>query len=265
MKHRNRILQWSLLGVGVLFLLVMSSGLCHASQMLSVAPPVIKIDSFFGGAEVSVSAQLPEGCQAVIEVIGEKVEEDLMRKGRHWDLWMNMGEIDIDGAPFLYLLMTSAPKPIVAGNRPWGYEALRRGVSFKGRFRREDQPELFREFVHLKEGHGLYGIFPGAVKISHLDATRSRARATFHLPARVPQGIYRVCLTVIQDGRIMERRCIPFKVVMVGLPAFLVFLASKHKVFYGILSISVAVAGGFLSGFLFRPGRKGKSTEQDQC
>ena len=261
MRHRNRVQQWSLLGLGTLLILVMSSPLCLASQTLSVTPPVLKINSLFGGAEISVSAELPEGSQAVIEVIGKEIEEDMMRKGRHWDLWMNMGEIDIDGAPFLYLLMNSSPQTIVDGNPPWGYEALRKGVSFKGRFRKEERPELFREFIQLKEGHRLYGIFPGAVKISRLKAARSMARATFHLPSRVPQGSYRVCLTVIQEGQITERRCTPFKVVMTGLPAFLTFLSSKHTVLYGLLSICVAVAGGFLSGFLFRPRRKGRSRE----
>ena len=265
MGHRHRVQQWSLLGLGVLLILVLSSPLCHAAQSLTVTPSVLEIDSFFGGAEVSVSADLPEGSQAVIEVMGKEVEEDMMRKGRHWDLWMNMGEIDIDGAPFLYLLMSSAPRPIGPGNRPWGYDALRKGVSFRGRFRKGERPELFREFIQLKEGHGLYGNFPGAVKISRLNATRSVARATFHLPSRVPEGIYRVCLTVTQEGRITERRCTSFKVVMTGVPAFLTFLASRHTVLYGLLAICVAVAGGFLSGFLFRPRRRGKSREADQC
>jgi hypothetical protein len=251
--------------LGALFVLIVSSSPCHSSQTFSVTPSILKIDSFFGGAEVSVSAELPKGCEAVIEVTGEKVEEDLMRKGRRWDLWMNVGEIDIDGAPYLYLLKSSAPQLIGAGNRPWGYEALLQGVAFKGRFKTGDKPELFREFVQLKEGQGLYGIFPGAVKISPLNSTRSMAQVSFRLPSRIPEGIYRVCLSVIQDGQTVERRCIPFKVVMKGLPAFLVSLASQHSAIYGVLSIFVAVAGGLLSGVLFKTRKRVKSKEEDQC
>ena len=256
MKHRNRLRQWSRLGLGTFFLLVMSSPLCRSSQTLSVTPPIVKIDSFFGGAEVSVSAELPEGCEAVIEVTGKEVEEDLMRKGRRWDLWMNVGEIDIDGAPYLYLLMSSAPQLLETGNRPWGYAALRKAVSFRGRLRTGEEPELFKEFVHLKEGQGLYAIFPAAVKIAPLNATRSLAQSAFRLPARTPVGIYRVCLSVIQDGQTTERRCASFKVTMVGLPAFLVLLASQHEAFYGMLSVSVAVAAGLLSGVLFKMRRR---------
>jgi len=233
--------------------------------MLSVTPAVIEIDSFFGGAEVLVSAEIPKGCHCIVEVIGREVEEDLMRKGRRWDIWMNVGEIDIEGAPCLYMLKGSAPRLMETGNRLWGYESLRKSVSFRGRFETGEKSELFREFIHLKEGQGLYGRFPGAIKISPFDATHSMVRAAFHLPARIPEGIYRVCLSVIQNGQVTEHRCNSFKVVMVGLPAFFVFLSSRHMVFYAILSIAVAVAGGFLSGILFRTRREGEFKEENQC
>ena len=151
------------------------------------------------------------------------------------------------------------------GNPNWGYKALSRGISFKGRFKTGEKPELFREFVQLKEGHGLYGIFPGAIKITPLTPTRSMVRASFHLPTRVPQGVHRVCLTVVRDGHPVERGCIPFTVVLAGLPAFLSFLASQRVVFYGILSVAVAVAGGFLSGALFKMRRGGQSKKGDPC
>jgi hypothetical protein len=261
----KEVQRWGHPGFWTLFILVLLSRPCHASQGLSVTPPVLKIDSFFGGAEVLVSAEIPEGCEAVIEVAGREVEEDLMRKGRRWELWMNVGEIDVDGAPCLYLLMSSAPGLINAGNRPWGYEALRKKISFKGKFRMGEVPELYREFIRLKEGQGLYGIFPGAIEISPLNGTRSLARASFRLPTRIPQGVHRVFLFVIRDGQTIERKSVPFKVMVAGLPAFLVFLSSRHAGFYGIFSVSLAVAAGFLSGFLFKGRRRRKSGKGDHC
>jgi len=265
MIGRSRIQRRSLSGLGTFFFLIMSSSFCHSSQILSVTPTVIEISSFFGGAEVMVSADIPMGCHCIVEVIGKEVEEDLMRKGRRWDIWMNVGEIDIEGAPCLYMLKSSDPRLLETKSRPWGYESLRKGVTFRGRIQTGEKPELFREFIHLKEGQGLYGRFPGTVKISSLDASRSVARAAFRLPARIPEGTYRVCLSVIKDGQAIAYECNSFKVVMVGLPAFFVFLASRHMVFYAILSITVAVAGGFLSGLLFRTRRERKFKENDQC
>jgi hypothetical protein len=265
MRFLKKVLPWGPLGFWTLFILVLLSRPCYASQGLSVTPQILRIGSFFGGAEVLVKAKIPEGCEAVIEVIGREVEEDLMRKGRRWEFWMNVGEIDVDGAPCLYLLMSSDPGFLKAGNPTWGYESLRKKVSFRGGFDAGETPELYREFIHLKEGQGLYGIFPGAVKISPLNKTRSLAHASFRLPARIPQGIHRVLLFVTRDGQTIERRSIPFQVVIAGLPAFLVFLSSRHAAFYGIFSVSLAVAAGFLSGILFKGRKRGKSGNEDPC
>ncbi len=142
---------------------------------------------------------------------------------------------------------------------------LRKSVSFKGRFKKGEKPELFREFIYLKEGQGLDGLFPGAIKISPLNETRSLTRAVFRLPTRIPLGIHRVCLTVIQNGQVKEHRCIPFEVVMAGLPAFLTFLASRRVIFCDIFSVSIAVAAGFLSGTHFKKRRGEKSNKEDPC
>ena len=118
MRLGNRVQPWGVLALGTLLYLVPSSAACNSLQTLFVVPNAIKIGAFFHGAEVSVSAKVPEGCDAIVEVIGKEVEEDLMRKGRRWDLWMNVGEIDIEGAPCLYLVMSTDARLLDAGDRP---------------------------------------------------------------------------------------------------------------------------------------------------
>jgi hypothetical protein len=101
MRRGNRVQLWGLLALGILLCLVPSSAPCNSLQTLSVVPNKIRIGVFFDGAEISVSAKIPKDCEAVVVVRGKEVEEDLMRKGRRWELWMNVGEIDVDGAPCL--------------------------------------------------------------------------------------------------------------------------------------------------------------------
>jgi hypothetical protein len=160
-------------------------------------------------ARNSVSAKVPQGCDAVVEVSGKEVEEDLMRKGRRWDLWMNVGEIHIYGAPSLYLIMSSTPRllPREGGNYPWGYNALGQKVTFKGRHMKKEEHELFTEFIQLKEGLGEYGRFPGTLEIHPVNEVQAMVQGAFLLPTRIPPGIYQVCVTVIKKGRVMECRC----------------------------------------------------------
>jgi uncharacterized protein (TIGR02186 family) len=265
-NRRGRLSQMMLGVFGTLFALGASSVPCAATQNLHLTPQTVTIGSFFNGAQLTVSGEIPEKCAAVVEVIGKVVERELMRKGRRWDLWMNVGEIDVDGVPRLYLVMSSDTDllPGDGGDRLWGYEALRKRVSFKGIVTKEETSKLFTEFIRLRESQGLYGRFPGALKISSSNETGSIAQGIFRLPARLFPGTYQVCLTVIREGQIIERRSIPLNVVRVGFPALLAPLASEHAVLYGLLSVAVAVASGFLCGLLFRVRRRSRSEGEDQ-
>ena len=231
---------------------------CPAVNEPRVNPETIRIGAFFSGSHLSVSGNLPSDCEAVIEAIGPQVEEELMRKGRRWDLWMNVGEIDIFDAPRLYYVMSSDPA-LLAGthNDPaWGYAALRKEATFKGTSVGGPNPQLFDEFIRLKEEQGLYGKFPAAVQRTESDEGRITVRGVFHFSTRVAPGPYRVCLSAVKEDRIIQRRCTTLEVSLTGLPAFLSLLATNHAVLYGLMAIAIAVAVGLLSGFAFKRGRK---------
>ena len=232
---------------------------------LQVEPRSVEIGVFFDGASISLSAVIPRDCEAVVEVTGKVVEEDLMRKGRRWELWMNVGEIDVKGAPSFYMIASSTPR-LLEDKRahPWGYRALRRRVSFLGRHLREEEPVLFREFIELKQGQGVYGRYPGALQIDLADEGEAAVHGRFHLPARIAPGTYRVCLTVVKSGVIIDRRCRPLEIERVGLPRLLVLLAGQYSVLYGLLCVATAMGFGFLSGVLFRKIRL-RSKAKDEC
>ena len=77
---------------------------------IQVRPDVVEIGAFFHGQEVKIIAKIPQGAQAVLEITGQTAVEHLMRKGRRGGLWMNVGEVEVQGAPSVYLAAsTSAP------------------------------------------------------------------------------------------------------------------------------------------------------------
>jgi hypothetical protein len=232
---------------------------------LQMTPPSIEIGAFFNGAEVTVSDVIPRDCEAAVEVIGKVREQDLMRMGRRWELWMNVAEIDIMSAPSYYMVLTSAPE-LLGGSwiHAWGYQALGRQVSYKGRHEKTEEAALFKEFIDLKQGQGVYGRFPGALTISPLNAKEAMVRGAFRLPPRTRPGTYQVCLNVIKDKQITERRCIPLEVGLAGFPLFLSSLASRYSVLYGFLCVATAVASGFLSGVFFRKIRL-RSKLKEKC
>jgi uncharacterized protein (TIGR02186 family) len=227
-----------------------------ATQDLQVTPNRIHLGIFFHGAEVTISGEIPEGYDAIVEVTGKALNEHFMRKGRRAGLWMNVGELRIQGLPNLYMCMGHTPRPSHSSHEALGgYEALKERAIFSGDIKESEFNQFFEQFVLLKENEGLYKICPDSLKTTRSSGGSLSLEGTLQLPAKLQPGTYDVCLTVHRNGQVLRRECVPFQVVMVGFPAVLSVLAYHHGLLYGILAVVIAIAVGFLMGFLF----KGKS------
>jgi hypothetical protein len=244
---------------GLILILGMSSATWAFGGGLEVRPEVVTISSFFSGVQMHITGDLPPGSDAVVRVRGKRIEEELMRKSHHWDLWMNSGEVDIDDAPRIYIVLSSDPRLLAPGAAgfPWGYDALEREARFSGRLDPSERTTIFKEFVQLKERDELYRLYPGGLKITQAGPKRWQAHAGFHLPSRLKPGIYPVALWIVRDGRVIERRDGSFEVRREGLPEFLHSLAIRHGIFYGFVAVALAMVVGMLTGLAFhrRGGR----------
>jgi len=239
--------------VGLVWLLTLSSPVWAMDAGLDVQPKMVIISAFFSGVKMHINCDLPRGSQAVLRIRGKRIEEELMRKSHHWDLWMNSGEVDIYQAPTLYIALSSNPDLLsnASDDVPWGYDALERQVRFEGQLKPSERDTIFKEFVQLKERDNLYRLYPGGLKITQTDSGQWRARAGFHLPSRIKPGIYHVALWVIQGGKVTERRDGSFQVLRQGLPEFLNSLARNQGALYGFLAVSLAMVIGMLAGLAF--------------
>jgi len=260
MKPRKRFIKLVLCVPAALFFLVISLPLYAASSKLLFKPDLVRIGALYNGTKVNFSAEIPRGCDAIVEVTGGDVEETVVQKVRRFGLWMNGREITVKGAPSLYLSMSSEPAlltgPGVASL--WGYEALKKGVSFSGHIKVTENDKIFKEFLKLKQSLKLYGVFPGALKVSPSSGARSTVRGSFKLPSNVTPGSYQVSLSVIQKGERLFRETVPLKVVMVGFPELVYRMAKKHAVAYGFLCITIAAFAGLFVGLVFAKSRAHK-------
>ena len=242
--------------IGILFLLLALPGVLRAdTEKLLIRPDSVEISTLFSGAYLDVSARIPPGSRAVVEIIGKKIEEELMRKSRHWDLWMNSGEVDIENVPVLYFALSSDPRLLTAAAPAWGYAFLEKQARFLGRVAPVEEEGIFDQFVALKERDKLYRLYPGGLEISRPSPGHWQVRGRFRLPSRVKPGTYKVVLSIVQGGKVIQRRTASFKVALRDLPAFLSSLAQRHGIIYGLMAVGLALTAGMLCGLIFR--RKG--------
>jgi len=258
MKPEKRLSKLVLCVPAALFFLVISFPLYGASSKLLVNPDPVRIGASYNGKRVNLSAEIPRGCDVIVEVTGRDTDEAVVQKVRRFGLWMNGGEIVVRGAPSLYLAMSSEPAlpATPPENALWGYEALKKRVSFSGHIKETGSGRIFKEFLQLKESLQLYGIFPGALKVSSSSNNRSTVRGSFRLSSNVTPGTYQVSLSVIQKGEMRFRESVPLEVVMVGFPELLYRMAEKHALAYGFLAIAIAALAGLVVGLVFAKSKR---------
>jgi uncharacterized protein (TIGR02186 family) len=233
-----------------------------ARTELTLEPSEVRAGMFFDGATVRVSALVPEGLGITVSCVGPEGSVVLNRKGKALGLiWMNVGEVEIDGAPALYLLHSSselgqlAPDASLASHGV-GYVALEHRVTMRGVPGEGEEGELFREFVSLKESDGLYATSDESVETEPGPESMVRARTELRLPAKTPPGEYSILVHAFagEDGTLLGAA--PLQVVQVGMAASIQNLATEHGLQYGILAVVVAIAVGLLTGVLFGLGSK---------
>ncbi|MBU4234661.1 MAG: TIGR02186 family protein, partial [Desulfobacterales bacterium] len=192
----------------------------------------------------------------VIEITGPAATEHLMRKGRRGGLWMNVGGLEVQGAPSLYLASSTTPPllKVPPEEATWGYPALKKQIRFAGRVEQREREMFLDQFFQLKESEEVYAIFPGTLKVKGGSGDSQTVTGAFPLPTKVKPGAYRVCLTVVQGGQVIAKQCSDLKVAMVGFPAMLASLAYEHGATYGILAVIIAIVTGFAMGYLFKGG-----------
>jgi hypothetical protein len=224
------------------------------SENVQMVPNDVEIRTFFAGASLNFSARIPKGSSAILEVKGPEHEEHLMRKGRRAGLWMNVGKVTVQGAPSVYLCM-STDKALPSNSDPesrWGYPAIERRVHFSGSIPNESSDELFKQFLQLKESGGLYGVSPGSLKVTSGKDGYNSIEGTILLPAKIPPGDYEVRLSSVGGDKVLENNTLNLSVVTKGFPAFLDELAMHHALSYGFLAVIIALATGFAMGFFFK-------------
>lgn len=227
-----------------------------AEPTLKVSPDNVQIGTFFSGQTVIVEGAIPAGAQAVLEVVGTSADEHLMRKGRRGFLWMNVGEITVHDAPSLYLVMSTARELLTAasGEATWGYQSLEKRITFSGRIETSERPLFMKQFLELKESEHIYATYPGALKVTAPAGGQSTVAGTLFLPTNTKPGTYKVVLSVITDGKVVNRASTDLTVAMVGFPALLADLAYQHGATYGVIAVVIAIVTGFAMGFLFKGG-----------
>ena len=93
-----------LLSIGMI-LVGVSLASSAQSSILKINPPHLDIGTFFSGRRMSLSGSIPSNRDVVIEIKGPEEKSVFNMKDRVGPFWMNREKLELENAPFLYILL----------------------------------------------------------------------------------------------------------------------------------------------------------------
>ena len=241
----------TILGTGLL-LLALTTFAAAAPVELKLDKSTIEIGTFYNGTTVQAAGTVPAGSEAVVRVLGKDEELHLKKKGKVGGLlWMNTGDLTIEHAPRIYMLYGAASAEAVLADPKLGVslDSLRDKVKILPED--EDQKFFFNEFIKMKKHDAVYAEFPGSVTYKDQAGGDRQFQVNLQIPPRMGEDDYSIEVLAVRDGQIIGQAASGLQVKMVGFPEQLSRLAFQRSLLYGVLSVLIAVAGGFFMGALF--------------
>lgn len=245
---------------------------------LAFAPPAAAQESFvtgmstdnimltanFTGSEVLVfgairrDSPIPVG-QAPLDIVitlsGPPRTEIVRRKERRFGIWVNTEGVRMRQAPSYYAVATTRPLDEILSQT----ERLRHQIGLDQAARRigahpdlEDTAPYVDAFVRLRLENGLYVRAEGGVTL----AEDTLFQARFALPTNVSEGTYATRFFLVRNRQVISTGETEIVVQKAGVERWLYNLSQDRPLWYGLLSVALALAAGWLAAAAFRLARR---------
>lgn len=244
--------------LALLLALLTAPALCAEERVvLGLSQSEVAITTTFDGSDLLIfgavkrETAIPEGppLEVIITISGPRSPVTLRRKERRAGIWVNTTSERISLAPTFYAVATSAPLG----------EALRRIEDLKYRISIPraifaldsgvgDTAAFTEALIRLRTENGSYQMLQNAVAVDEQTLFRTRVA----LPANLTEGMYTARIFLTREGRVIELHQTRIPVQKVGLERWLYQLAQERAALYGLLSLSIAIAAGWLASAAFR-------------
>lgn len=245
--------------LSLLALLLLPLGAAAQEVVAGLSQTRVAITTGFTGSEIFVygaikrEAPVPEGEQLdiVVAVTGPPEPVILRKKEQVLGIWVNGEAVQVDSAPSLYVVATTRP---LHEAMSWT-DDLRYRVGLDHVVRLIDaplwveSPDSYRQaLIRLRQADGLYFVQEGGVEVIE----NTLFNATIDLPAQLTEGDYLARVFLMRDREVVDVYHTSILVRKVGLERWIYYMATEMSLVYGLLSIAVALAAGWLASAFFR-------------
>lgn len=205
----------------------------------------------FGAVKREAPMPTDSRLDVVITVTGPSEPVDIRRKERRLGIWVNTDSVRLSRTPSFYAVASTGPLSEVLS----ATEDLRHSISVDhvmstvgARDTVEDVYNFTDALVRIRTAENLYQRNEQGVSLDQ----QTLFRTSLELPANLVEGSYATRIFLLRDGKVVDRYDTAIEVHKVGLERWLYNLAHEKPLIYGIMSLVIAIAAGWLASAAFR-------------
>ncbi len=247
---------FNLIATGFLVIFFASNAL---SVTFEVSPASIPIDSLYHGAKVVVTGEAGIGEDIIIKFSSPAKKAVLRKKGKRGSLlWMNVGELEFNPVSEVYMLYSTRDINSILDiyqqdKYALGYDAFRRLVEVSPIENEAEKVQWVKEFIKFKEKNSVYGTFTGEIE-TEVKGDKQTFRLSIDWPYQATPQEYSVSVYTVKDDAVQDYKHSVLNVEKVGALKYISNMAFNQSSVYGIASILIAIAAGFIVSIIFKGG-----------
>jgi uncharacterized protein (TIGR02186 family) len=227
-----------------------------------VAEEQITVSSDYRGSYVTVFGVNPDRRgrgDVVVVVRGPSESVIVMRKRRVFGLWVNGDPVRFSQTPSFFAVLSTRPVRELVSPRliaQYGLDPASTGQLDSAVPQGADPSDYRAALVRLRRAQGLYQEYSSRASPDRRGGLTTYQgglfRAVVRLPANAPIDTYQADAYVFRDGELISSQRIPISISRVGIERRIHDLATYASLAYGMLTVLLALAAGWLAAFLFR-------------
>jgi len=202
---------------------------------------------------VSRNSPPPENSplQVVVSVSGPLEPVTVRRKDKRAGIiWVNSASVLIDEAPSFYSVATTAPlAEILSDEDDMKYKvSVSRAIeSIGAQIASGHAAEFTEALIRIRTNNNLYHVREGAVELM----SDTLFRASIDLPSNLTAGVYTARILITRDKQVVDVFETELDIHKVGLERWLYNLAHENALYYGLMSLFIAIVAGWTASAVF--------------
>ncbi len=221
----------------------------------------ITITAGFSGADLTIFGSLEDadpqvarqGRYDVIVVLeGPARPVVVRRKDRVLGIWINLESEAFQNVPVSYSVASTRPFQDITQSESYKQLSLGANNIYMQPAESDQSPLTIAEFTKAlrerKKSTGLYSENVGGVQF----LSQNLFRATVRLAPDVPVGTHKARAFLFKNGLFLKESSAQLEIRKSGFEQTVFRLAHNHGLFYGFLSVSLAMVTGWMGRVIFR-------------